>query len=237
MADSNTSLRSASSTLARVAAPQSASAKLALVNRRDRLRDFQAGLAEKLRRAEATPAAVNRLGFQIGSRRLLVDLADAGEILTVPDIMPVPLTKSWYRGLANVRGNLFGVVDLSLFAGGPPTSLDKESRLLAFSGDLRFACGILVSRMLGLRNIADLEAASQDDAAETIADDRLFAPWVRARLVDAQSAAWQELDHRRSALPRHRARLTGRAVAPHRAAPTDRATVVGRPFSSFAARR
>ena len=198
MADTPTSLRSGSSTLARVAAPQSASAKLALVNRRDRLRDFQAGLAEKLKRAEATPLAVNRLGFQVGSRRLLVDLADAGEILTVPDIMPVPLTKSWYRGLANVRGNLFGVVDLSLFAGGPPTPIDKESRLLAFSGGLRFACGILVSRMLGLRNVADLEEAPPPDDAyavtEEAADDRLFAPWVRARLVDARATAWQELD-------------------------------------------
>ena len=203
MADSPTSLRSASSTLARVAAPQSAAAKLALVNRRERLRDFQAGLAEKLKRAEATPLAVNRLGFQIGSHRLLLDLADAGEILTVPDIMPVPLTKSWYRGLANVRGNLFGVVDLSLFAGGPPTPIDKESRLLAFSGDLRFACGILVSRMLGLRSVADLQPASSvDEARATKAptssdadpDDRLFASWVRERLVDAQAGAWQELE-------------------------------------------
>jgi twitching motility protein PilI len=198
MADSPTSLRARTSALARVAAPQSASAKLALVNRRDRLRDFQAGLAEKLRRAEATPLAVNRLGFQIGSRRLLVGLADAGEILTVPDIMPVPLTKSWYRGLANVRGNLFGVVDLSLFAGGPPTPLDKESRLLAFSGDLRFACGILVSRMLGLRNVSDLTAAPVGGDAQgtrpAAVDDLLFAPWVRARLVDAQAVAWQEFD-------------------------------------------
>jgi twitching motility protein PilI len=193
MADSPTSLRPGSSALARIAAPQSASAKLALVNRRDRLRDFQAGLAEKLKRAEGTPLAVNRLGFQIGARRLLVDLADAGEILTVPDIMPVPLTKPWYRGLANVRGNLFGVVDVSLFAGGPPTAIDKESRLLAFSGDLRFACGILVSRMLGLRSAADLVPASEADA-DRPADDALFAPWARGRLVDAQEAHWQEID-------------------------------------------
>jgi twitching motility protein PilI len=184
------SLRNAS-TLSRVAAPQSAAAKLALVNRRDRLRDFQAGLAEKLKRAEAAPLAVNRLGIQIGSRRLLIDLADAGEILVVPDIMPVPLTKSWYRGLANVRGNLFGVIDLSLFAGGPPTTIDKESRLVAFSADLHFACGILVSRMLGLRSAADLDAVS--DAAEED-NERLFAPWTRTRLTDAQEARWQEID-------------------------------------------
>jgi twitching motility protein PilI len=166
-----------------------ASSKLVTINRRDRLREFQTGLADKLRRAQGTPLAVNRLGVQIGPHRLLVDLADAGEILAVPEIMPVPLTKPWYRGLANVRGSLLGVVDLSLFAGGPPTPLDKESRVLAFSADLQFSTGLLISRMLGLRSAADLVA---DDA--TTASQALFAPWVRARLCDAQEVHWQEID-------------------------------------------
>ncbi len=173
-------------------AAQSAATKLASVQRRERLRDFQSGLADKLRRAQGAPLAVNRLGVQIGSNRVLIDLAHAGEILAVPDIMPVPLTKSWYRGLANVRGNLLGVVDLSLFAGGPATPLDKESRVLAFSSDLRLSAGILVSRMLGLRSAADL--ATDADDADAATPDPLFGPWVRARLVDAHRARWQEID-------------------------------------------
>ena len=167
----------------------SASNPLASAQRRERLREFQTGLSEKLRRAQSAPLAVNRLGLQIGPHRLLVDLADAGEILAVPDIAPVPLTKAWYRGLANVRGNLLGIVDLSLFAGGPATPLDKDSRVLAFSTDLRFSVGILVSRMLGLRSAADL--ATGTAASDT---DVLFAPWVREKLVDAQDMHWQELD-------------------------------------------
>ena len=162
---------------------------LASAQRRERLREFQTGLSEKLRRAQSAPLAVNRLGLQIGPHRLLVDLADAGEILPVPDIAPVPLTKAWYRGLANVRGNLLGIVDLSLYAGGPATPLDKDSRVLAFSTDLRFSVGILVSRMLGLRSAADLSSGT------AVADpDALFAPWVREQLVDAQEVHWQELD-------------------------------------------
>jgi twitching motility protein PilI len=200
MADAPSRLRVAPSspsregqrTLTQNGTSQAAAAKLALVNRRERLREFQTGLADKLRRAQGTALAVNRLGVQVGPHRLLIDLADAGEILAVPDIMPVPLTKAWYRGLANVRGNLLGVVDLSLFAGGPPTPIDKESRVLAFSTDLRFSTGILVSRMLGLRSAADLSA---NNAAADAADvDELFAPWLRARLVDAQDVHWQEID-------------------------------------------
>ncbi len=52
------------------------------------------------------------------------------------------------------------------------------------------AAGILVSRMMGLRSAADL--APNPEAAQAGAD--LFAPWIRARLVDAQGRAWDELD-------------------------------------------
>lgn len=159
--------------------------------RRERLKEFQAGLAERLRRAQTAPLASNRLGIQIGHRRLLVDLADAGEILAVPEIAPVPLTRPWFRGLANVRGALIGVVDLSLFAGGPATPLDKDSRVLAFAADLGIASGLLVSRMLGLRSAADLSPAPADPA--NAAHDP-FAPWLGDRLADAQRGTWHALD-------------------------------------------
>ena len=166
----------------------------ASTTRRERLREFQAALSERLRRAQTAPLASNRLGLQIGQRRILVDLADAGEILAVPDVTPVPLTQSWYRGLANVRGNLLGIVDLSLFAGGPATPIDKDSRVLAFASELHFSSGILISRMLGLRSAADLASASESNTATVAPAADLYAPWVRARLVDAQGVLWDELD-------------------------------------------
>ena len=162
--------------------------------RRERLREFQTALSERLRRAQSAPLASNRLGLQIGQRRVLIDLADAGEILAVPDVTPVPLTQAWYRGLANVRGNLLGIIDLSLFAGGAATPIDKDSRVLAFASELHFSSGILVSRMLGLRSAADLALASESNTAAVAAGADLYAPWVRARLVDAQDVRWDELD-------------------------------------------
>ena len=175
-------------------APAQTARQAASATRRERLKEFQSALSERLRRAQSAPLASNRLGLQIGQRRVLVDLADAGEILAVPDITPVPLTKAWYRGLANVRGNLLGIIDLSLFAGGSATPIDKDSRVLAFTAELHFSSGILVSRMLGLRSAADLVAASEGDADPAASGEDLYAPWLRARLVDAQGGRWDELD-------------------------------------------
>ena len=186
---SHTASQSTPSTFTQLSSKQASA-----VTRRERLREFQSALSERLRRAQSAPLASNRLGLQIGQRRVLVDLADAGEILAVPDITPVPLTRSWYRGLANVRGNLLGIVDLSLFAGGAATPLDKDSRVLAFAGELHFSSGILVSRMLGLRSAADLGAASHSDTTHVATGPDLYAPWVRARLVDSQGVLWDELD-------------------------------------------
>ncbi len=166
-------------------------ARTASIARRERLREFQSSLSERMRRAQTVPVASSRLGLQIGPSRVLVDLAEAAEILAVPAITPVPLVKAWYRGLCNVRGNLLGVIDLSLFAGGPATPLDQDSRVLAFGADLQFASGILVSRMLGLRSASDLGPAPDSDPA---APASLYAPWVRSRLVDAQGVLWDELD-------------------------------------------
>ena len=157
---------------------------------RTRLREFQAGLAERLRQAATTPSTQSRLAFRIsgarGERHYLVDLPEAGEIISVPEITPVPLTKPWFLGLANVRGSLLSVVDLTLFADEGATITDKDSRVLAFSPELRFNAGILVTRMMGLRNIAQL---TSDGVSESPDAD----PWVGKRFKDKDGLQWEEL--------------------------------------------
>ena len=62
-------------------------------------------------------ARAHQLGVEIGGVRYLLDLLEAGEIVPVPALASVPLTQPWYLGLANVRGNLVGVVDLARYLG------------------------------------------------------------------------------------------------------------------------
>jgi hypothetical protein len=68
------------------------------------LRDYQRDLAERLR-AASTARAASLLALQVGQEGWLVDLADAGEVIPVPAITPVPLTRGWFRGMANIRAS------------------------------------------------------------------------------------------------------------------------------------
>ena len=156
----------------------------------------------------AAPSAM-RLGVLVGTRRWLVDLAEAGEIVPVPAIAPVPLTRPWFRGLANLRGALYTVVDLAAFAGEAPAAFDKDARLLALGERLQFNAALLVSRMLGLRSTAAMRRrpdAAADDAALTDpgagavgaavpgATDTAAQPaWQGETWLDEAGAAWHEL--------------------------------------------
>lgn len=146
--------------------------------------------------ADPTPpqASDARLGLMVGDQRWLLDLSQAGEIVPIPDaIVPVPLTRDWLLGLVNLRGALYTVVDLRRFAGVGRTEPGKESRLLPFSNRLHVNAAILVTRMLGLRNLTAMRLA--DATVEPLCGPggrRL--DWIGTAWVDADGQVWRELE-------------------------------------------
>ena len=152
-----------------------------------RLQQFQAQLVERMQAARSgVETRVNKLGVLIGQNRWLLDLQEAGEIVSVGAITKVPLTKDWFLGLSNIRGNLISVVDFAHFQGFAPTVIDQETRIVAFAPGLTFNSGLLVSRVLGLRNVAEMELKT---SAKTGA-----ASWSRQGYLDKESQVWTELD-------------------------------------------
>lgn len=158
--------------------------------KRINLREFQEDVAARMK-AGAT-AGASRLGVQAGRDLWLVDLTEAGEVVPVPKLAPVPLTRSWLRGLVNVRGNLYSVLDFSEFLGGEATPLASESRILLLHPRFLVNCALLVNRTLGLKKPETL--ARRDEAG---------APSLpaKAEYADGDGRLWKELDMR--ALIRH----------------------------------
>jgi twitching motility protein PilI len=73
-----------------------------------RLRDFSTQLAQRLRALPSKAAEPARLAVRLADTGYLLDMSTSGEIVALPEIAPVPWTKPWFRGLANVRGRLVG---------------------------------------------------------------------------------------------------------------------------------
>src|SRR6185436_11874922 len=78
------------------------------------LRTFQQELAARLASKTAAQVESSRLGLSSGGDQWLVRLGDAGEVVALPQVTPVPHTHPWHLGVANVRGNLYSVVDFAV---------------------------------------------------------------------------------------------------------------------------
>jgi twitching motility protein PilI len=151
--------------------------------RRVSLREFQQDLVRRLNEAAAADAPSARLGVQVGPELWLVRLEEAGEVIPVPAIANVPLTRGWFRGLANIRGNLFSDVDLSAFQGGEPTPPTPDSRLLLVAERYHLNAALLVNRMLGLRNLQHFEPRVGEPERA----------WEAGRYADREGRVWREL--------------------------------------------
>jgi twitching motility protein PilI len=103
----------------------------------------------------------------------------------------VPYTQPWFLGVANLRGGLYGVVDLGSFAGGgapvPRSDIGRaESRLVALNAGLEVNCALLIDRLAGLRN-PDAFPSGEPPATD--------APsWFGGGYTDANGAFWQEIN-------------------------------------------
>ncbi len=155
--------------------------------RKSSLREFQRNLAERLRDPSKLRAFASKLGFQVGNESWFVSLADVAEVIPAPNFVPVPQTKPWFYGVANIRGRLFSIADFSAFQGQAPIAAGAERRVVLINEHLLEASGIVVSRMLGLRN-PDLFTR------ESISDPS--RPWIAAQYRDADNKVWLELDVR-----------------------------------------
>jgi len=121
------------------------------------------------------------LGFIIGEDKWLVEMSDISEVMTMPGLTTVPLTKHWYRGVANVRGNIYSIVDLSAYMDCGLSAYDAQSRILLIGQKYNFNTGLLVPKVLGLRNIQDWKHSERDG---------------KVIYQDSSGQQWQKLDIR-----------------------------------------
>jgi twitching motility protein PilI len=157
------------------------------LSKRVSLKDFQEGLAARLKAAAGEAAHTARLSFEAGDSAWLLKLEGSGEVLQVPEIQRVPLTREWFLGMANIRGLLYGVSDLAGLLGQGATVRGPNNRLLLVGRPHSINAALLVTRLTGLRNVQQMHPV--DDPG-----DGSEARWAERVWRDPEGRIWRELD-------------------------------------------
>ncbi|SDS75399.1 twitching motility protein PilI [Halopseudomonas sabulinigri] len=92
------------------------------------------------------------VGFRLAGHFMLAAMGEVSEILHEPRYTALPRVKAWVRGVANVRGRLLPIVDMSRFFGVTSTVPRKQRRVLVLDRDDIFV-GLLVDELLGMQHM------------------------------------------------------------------------------------
>ena len=164
---------------------------------RETLKELQARLSQRLQHARSSNIALTWLAVTSGSEHFLVPLRQSGEILPAPLVRTVPRTKDWFLGVVNVRGSLFGTVDLALFVShfyrnksnpnaNPTANELQPPSVVTFHPALETNCALQVDALVGLRSADSFtSSASAPDGAPAYFGNQFF---------DNEARCWQEIN-------------------------------------------
>lgn len=158
---------------------------------RESLKDVQLRLLARLQAAASAEgvAMASWLAVECASYRLLLPLAQAGEIFAWSGTQPVPHARPWFLGVANLRGTLAGVVDLAVLLGSPQARTEQalsECSLVTLGGALEVNAALLIDRFAGLRGVQDFVTTEESGG--------VGAAYLGAVKTNAQGEHWQILD-------------------------------------------
>ena len=120
----------------------------------DILREIE---ADTFRNAQQLPAKRDArpewqgLGFQVGGVRLVSNMGEVSEILTMPRVTALPRVRAWILGIANVRGRLIPIVDLHRYLGVTASTPRLQWRVFVVDAP-EFRVGLVVEQSLGMQH-------------------------------------------------------------------------------------
>lgn len=160
---------------------------------REAIRELQARLASRLQAARDEGISVAWLAVRAGGKNYLFPLGQSGEIYPLSNLQSVPYARLWFRGVLNIRGGLYGVVDMAAFiadSGGSartePTG--QESSVVTLNAALEVNCALQVDGLSGLRGTDAFASSSPPTPTDPV--------YFGNRFVDSAGDHWQEINLR-----------------------------------------
>lgn len=116
--------------------------------------------------------------FEIGGQRLVAPMGQVSEVLAMPEYTSLPLVKPWMLGIANIRGRLLPITDLSQFLQVPSRLAQLSQRKVIVIDHGNFFSGLLVDQVIGI------EQFTHDQyRAEAIEPNSPFAPYNHGKFL------------------------------------------------------
>ena len=155
------------------------------------LRELQTRLASRLQAARTEGSSISWLAIKAAGDHYLLPLVQSGEIFPLTGLQHVPYCKAWFSGVVNLRGGLYGVVDLAAFIADQvmvPRSArpGAEASVVTLHAALEVNCALMVDSLEGLRNAE----AFTDSAGPSAGAPAFFGN----RYTDAAGLVWQEIN-------------------------------------------
>ncbi|HET6654667.1 MAG TPA: chemotaxis protein CheW [Gammaproteobacteria bacterium] len=122
------------------------------------------------------------LGFRVGELRLVVAREQVRELMHYPGAHPVPGSKDWLLGIANVRGQLLPITDMKQFLGGGESTISRSTRVLAVDHP-EMPAGLLVDEVYGFRRFHEEDGEDFDAASLPAAGAWLSGGYRRGEAV------------------------------------------------------
>lgn len=148
------------------------------------LAEYQKAIATRIQESVSAPATGAKLGLEFGGSKYLVDVGDFAEVIPDLEVTPVPFTRPWFLGIADVRGLIHGVVDMGTFVNGGSIRSESARHYVVSGSQFELRSVLLVQRVLGLRRIDDWHQVRTDPAGPT---------WIKGHFVDEHDETWQEI--------------------------------------------
>ena len=100
--------------------------------------------------------------FELDDLQLVVPFDGGYEIIPCGPVIPLPLTKDWVRGMTNIRGEIYTVVDIGGFLGMEPLRTLRDTNLFLLP-DQRLRSALVIRSKISLRTfVKDLPQIAPD---------------------------------------------------------------------------
>ena len=130
------------------------------------------------------------LEFNLGKESYAVGLLKVKEVITRPEVTPIPKSPAYVCGLINLRGLVLTVIDLRKKLGITPSADDSQTAVIIFDLEDRMI-GVVVDSIQKVLNVSednikpvpDLEGKATAHLLGILHHDNILTMWLDPNLL------------------------------------------------------